>query len=146
MEVFYQAAQAAVSLHHVHMCAIFDFERGICLARAGMENNSCIAQGCNTTAQWFRTQVRMMRELSISDTIEDMVITIGSRYHILRVTSPTNGMPSLFLYLIVERTNSNRFLAKRILGEVEWLLFSTSRGENLEIPLSRVHPGEVYVS
>ena len=51
--------------------------------------------------------------------IEDILITLGKQYHILRPTANKDG---LFLYLVLDKSKSNLALARRKTAEVEQTL------------------------
>ncbi|MNT79905.1 hypothetical protein D3C72_2192960 [compost metagenome] len=63
-----------------------------------------------------RAKLRTMRDLGLNDTIEDMLITLGKQYHIIR---PMQKKEGLFVYLVLDKTKSNLAMARRKTLDVE---------------------------
>jgi CheY-like chemotaxis protein len=63
-----------------------------------------------------RVQRRTMAALRLDDEIEDILITLGGQYHLIR---PLRSRPGLFLYLALERRHSNLALARLSLVDAE---------------------------
>ena len=57
------------------------------------------------------------REIWREVTVEDILITLGRQYHLIRPLTSSKG--SLFLYLALDRTRSNLALARHALKRVE---------------------------
>lgn len=53
---------------------------------------------------------------SLNDSIEDMVITLGKQYRIIRPMARKEG---LFIYIVLDKATSNLALARRKMLEVE---------------------------
>jgi hypothetical protein len=53
----------------------------------------------------------------MNDVIEDILITLGRQYHIIRPLTSSKG--SLFLYLALDRSRSNLALARHNLKRIE---------------------------
>ncbi|GAB2949774.1 hypothetical protein GCM10027075_57620 [Streptomyces heilongjiangensis] len=53
----------------------------------------------------------------MDDVIEDILITLGEQYHLVRPPSSSKG--SLFLYLALDRSRGNLALARHSLKRVE---------------------------
>ena len=56
------------------------------------------------------------KNIRLNDVIEDMLITLGKQYHILRPMARKEG---LFIYLVLDKAKSNLALARRKAQEVE---------------------------
>ena len=62
--------------------------------------------------------MRTMRDLNLEDTIEDILITLGKHYHLIRPVRSVRG-DGLFLYLALQKDSANLALARRQLQIVE---------------------------
>ncbi len=66
-----------------------------------------------------RAKHNTMRALGLNDVIEDILITLGRQYHIIR---PLQKHEGLFIYLVLDKSKSNLALARRKKQEVEQTL------------------------
>ncbi|MFC9439526.1 hypothetical protein [Nocardia sp. NPDC057030] len=75
-----------------------------------------IAAAGNTEV--IRAKINTIEQLGLNDTIEDVLITLGGQYHILR---PGRGRHTrgLFLYLALDRDKGNLALARHQLKAIE---------------------------
>ena len=94
--------------------ALVDSSSGMVLGQAGSGVDIEIAAAGNTEV--VRAKMRTMRDLGLNDAIEDILITLGKQYHIIRPMSRKEG---LFIYLVLDKTRSNLALARRKVQEVE---------------------------
>ncbi|WP_329129591.1 hypothetical protein OG552_03860 [Streptomyces sp. NBC_01476] len=100
--------------------ALVDYESGMTLGTlgGGTELDLEIAAAGNTEV--VRAKARTLAMLAIDDTIEDILITLGTQYHLIRPLSSSRG--SLFLYLALDRSRSNLALARHALKRIEGVL------------------------
>ncbi|BEP41339.1 hypothetical protein [Variovorax sp. V15] len=100
------------------MCAaVVDAGSGMILGSVGSGADMEIAAAGNTEV--VRAKLKTMRALGLSDVIEDMLITLGRQYHILRPSSVKEG---LFLYVVLDKQRANLALARRKTQEVDKLM------------------------
>ncbi|WP_433529327.1 hypothetical protein ACQPYA_23890 [Micromonospora sp. CA-263727] len=98
--------------------ALVDYTSGMTLGVAGgtPEIDLTIAAAGNTDV--VRAKMRTIEMLKLNDQIEDMLITLGNQYHIIRPLTGANGM-GLFLYLMLSKARSNLALARHQLRAIE---------------------------
>ncbi|ANB19253.1 hypothetical protein [Dokdonella koreensis] len=97
--------------------AIVDANSGMMLGKAGTGIDLDLAAAGNTEV--VRAKLKTMKSLGLNDTIEDILITLGKQYHIIR---PVVAKPGLFVYLVLDKARSNLALARRAAQEAEQAL------------------------
>ena len=95
---------------------IVDSNSGMMLGGAGGGGliNLEIAAAGNTEV--VRAKRKTMQRLDLKSRIEDVLITLGGQYHLIR---PLSGNDALFIYLVLDRAKSNLAMARHKLAEVE---------------------------
>lgn len=97
------------------MCAaVVDSASGMILGSAGSGIDIEVAAAGNTEV--MRAKAKTMRALGLNDLIEDMLITLGKQYHILRPSSRKEGV---FIYFVLDRQRSNLAMARRKAQDVD---------------------------
>jgi hypothetical protein len=100
------------------MCAaVVDSNSGMTLGRIGSGMDLDLAAAGNTEV--VRAKMKTMKSLGLNDAIEDILITLGKQYHIIRPVASKSG---LFIYLVLDKARSNLALARRNCQEVEQTL------------------------
>ena len=100
------------------MCvAIVDYHSGMMLGHAGSGLDMELASA--GTTEVMRAKMKTMRMLGLNDRIEDMLITLGSQYQIIR---PVERIPGIFIYYVLEVARANLALARRKASDVEQAL------------------------
>jgi hypothetical protein len=66
-----------------------------------------------------RAKMRTMESLRLNDQIEDILITLGKQYHIIRLLKSSRQEHGLFLYLVLDRGKSNLAMARHNLKRIE---------------------------
>ena len=114
------ALKEALTIEGAVGVALVDFESGMSLGTLGGGDwlNLEVAAAGNTEV--IRAKMRVMSELQLDDSIEDILITLGRQYHLIRLIGDTGrGGPTLFLYLVLDRSRANLALARHHLKRIE---------------------------
>jgi hypothetical protein len=95
--------------------ALVDSESGMLLGSEGGGNlNLEVAAAGNTEV--VRAKRKTMTNLALKDQIEDILITLGRQYHLIR---PLRSRPTLFFYVALDRARANLAMARISLADVE---------------------------
>ena len=96
-------------------CCIVDSNSGMMLGASGGGNVSLeVAAAGNTEV--VRSKRKTMKALNLGDHIEDMLITLGKQYHLIR---PLATNDALFIYLMLDKTRANLAMARYQLSAIE---------------------------
>ena len=94
---------------------IVDSNSGMTLGAAGGGGVDLEAAAAGNT-EVVRAKRKTMKALNLQDNIEDVLITLGRAYHVLRPVSAKKG---LFFYVVLDRQKANLALARRMVLDVE---------------------------
>ncbi|GLY04450.1 MULTISPECIES: hypothetical protein [Actinoplanes] len=109
----------AMSISGAIGVALVDYTSGLTLGVMGggaiMDMN--IAAAGNTDV--IRAKVRTLEMLGLQDGIEDILITLDSQYHLIRLLQGRRSGEALFLYLALNKSQANLGLARHQLRKIE---------------------------
>lgn len=95
--------------------ALVDSESGMLLGQEGGGNlNLEVAAAGNTEV--VRAKRKTMQSLALKEQIEDILITLGKQYHLIR---PLRSRSTIFFYLALDRQRANLAMARIALADVE---------------------------
>ncbi|TQL03395.1 hypothetical protein [Cellulomonas sp. SLBN-39] len=97
--------------------ALVDFASGMALAQQStVPFDLELAAAVNTEV--VRAKLRAIDALGLGDTIEDILITLGTQFHLIRISARPD-LAGIFSYLVLDRTKGNLALARRGLRTLE---------------------------
>ena len=97
------------------MCAaVVDSASGMMLGSVGSGVDLEVAAAGNTEV--IRSKMKTMRSLGLNDVIEDILITLGKQYHILRPSARKDGV---FVYFVLDKQRANLAMARRKVQDVD---------------------------
>lgn len=114
MATINQGMQELLTCDGALCAALVDSTSGMILGQMGSGVDLEVAAAGNTEV--VRSKMKTMRALGINDVIEDILITLGKQYHIIRPMARKEG---LFIYLVLDKTKSNLALARRKVQDIE---------------------------
>ena len=109
-----QSMDDLMTCHGAMCAALVDSGSGMILGQIGSGVDLEVAAAGNTEV--VRAKLRTMRDLGLNDVIEDLLITLGKQYHIIR---PMQKKEGLFVYLVLDKAKSNLAMARRKTLDVE---------------------------
>ena len=114
MATIKQSMEELMTCDGAQCAAVVDSGSGMILGQIGSGVDLEVAAAGNTEV--VRAKMRTMRDLGLNDVIEDILITLGKQYHIIR---PMQKKEGLFVYLVLDKAKSNLAMARRRTLEVE---------------------------
>ncbi|MEV7610606.1 hypothetical protein AB0N61_14080 [Microbacterium sp. NPDC089320] len=104
------ALQQLLAIEGATGAAIVDYGSGMALAQGGNPSFDLgIAAAGNSNV--VRAKLATMRDLGVTDEIDDILITLSSQYHLINVLN-TTGASGLFIYLVLNSASANLALAR----------------------------------
>ncbi|MGL5810918.1 MAG: hypothetical protein ACRCYQ_13330 [Nocardioides sp.] len=105
-----------LSLQGSVVVALVDYGSGMMLGSQGDAKalNLEVAAAGNTEV--VRAKMRTMDGLGLNEAIEDILITLDTQYHLIRLVK---NKPGLFIYLVLLKDQSNLAMARYKLADLE---------------------------
>jgi hypothetical protein len=113
------ALKGAMTIDGAIGAALVDYGSGLALgvAGGGTQHDMNVAAAGNTDV--VRAQMRTLEMVGVQDSIEDLLITLDTEYHLIRLIPPTRSGDTFFLYLILDKARANLGLARYHLRKIE---------------------------
>jgi hypothetical protein len=113
------ALKEAMTIEGAVGVALVDWDSGMSLGSLGGGKYLDLELAAAGNTEVVRAKMRTMESLKLDDTIEDILITLGKQYHLIRLLPTANGTQHLFLYLALDRDKANLALARHHLKRIE---------------------------
>ncbi len=94
---------------------VVDSDSGLMLASIGGGALDMETAGAANT-EVVKAKLAAMNALGLDDAIEDILITLGTQYHLIR---PLNENPSVFMYVALHKKQANLGMARIQVKQVE---------------------------
>ena len=114
MATLQETMDAVMSINGALGVAIVDRNGGLTLGSIGDSINLELAASGNVNV--LRANQKVMRDLGLKETIEDLLITLSSQYHVIR---PVTANPDVYIYVILKREHTNLGMARYELQSIE---------------------------
>jgi hypothetical protein len=98
--------------------ALVDFTSGMALGTLGSGKDLDLTVAAAGNTDVVRAKLRTMEMLKLKDTIEDILITLDSQYHLIRLLTGRNSQ-GLFLYIVLSKSRANLAMARHQLRAIE---------------------------
>lgn len=98
---------------------VVDADSGMMLAAVGGGNGFDLEVAAAANTEVVKAKLRAMQALGLADAIEDILISLGTQYHLIR---PMAKNPAIFIYVAVDRKTANLALARTQVKAVEGAL------------------------
>ncbi|AKF86106.1 hypothetical protein MFUL124B02_21410 [Myxococcus fulvus 124B02] len=111
-----QTLEETLKIEGAFAACLVDAKSGMCLGSQGGTAAFNIETAAAANTEVVRAKMKAMSVIGIKDKIEDILITLGEQYHIIRPLSTRDG---LFFYLALNRANANLAMARFKLADIE---------------------------
>ena len=117
------ALKEAMSIEGALGAAVVDYTSGMALGAISVSKELDLTVAAAGNTEVVRAKMRTMEMLNMNDAIEDILITLGRQYHLIRPLTSRAGT-GLFLYFALDKTRANLALARHQMRTI---------AENLEL-------------
>ncbi|MDJ0460393.1 hypothetical protein [Streptomyces sp. H27-C3] len=111
--------EAMTSIEGALGVALVDYTSGMALGTVGGGKDLDLNVAAAGNTDVVRAKVRTMEHLGLKDEIEDILITLGTQYHLIRLLKSRNTGTGLFLYLALDSSQANLAMARHQLKKIE---------------------------
>ena len=98
--------------------ALVDHTSGMALGTLGSSKELDLSVAAAGNTEVVRAKMRTIEMLKIKDDIEDILITLGSQYHLIRPLTGRGGQ-GLFLYVALLKSRATLAMARHQLRRIE---------------------------
>lgn len=113
-----ECLKEALEIEGALAAALVDHHSGMTLGTAGGDNVFDLEIAAAGYTDVVRAKLSLVQKLGLSDHIEDILVTLGTQYHLVRPVSAPHG-DGTFVYLALNKEQANLAMARRELRAVE---------------------------
>ena len=113
------ALKEAMSIEGATGAALVDWDSGMALGTLGGGKYLDLDLAAAGNTEVIRAKMRTVESLRLNDQVEDILITLNTQYHLIRLLKDVDGGHHLFLYLVLDRGKANLALARHHLKRIE---------------------------
>lgn len=110
-----EALQELLEIEGAVGAAIVDYESGMTLGTDGGRNLDMELAGAGS-AEVVRSKKNIIHDLDIDETIEDLLISLETQYHLIRMCQHHENV---FMYTVINRSQGNLGLARRKIDRID---------------------------
>ncbi len=96
--------------------SLVDLESGMTLGARTSRTEFDLTAASAYNSEMVKQKLKIVKALNLNDAIEDMLITLGKAYHLIR---PLSSNDALFIYLVLDKSRSNLAMARHHLSQIE---------------------------
>jgi hypothetical protein len=115
------ALKDALQVDGAIAAALVDHGSGMALGTAGGDSNFDVTVAAAANTEVLRAKLRTMEMLGLRESVDDILVTLETQYHLLRPITGRSGR-GLFLYLALRKDRANLALARHRLRMIEQAL------------------------
>jgi hypothetical protein len=108
----------AANIKGAFAVALVDYDSGMTLGSRGGSAEFDLDVAAPGNSEVVKTKLDVMQKLGLRETLEDILITLDTQYHLIRPIHG-NSDEKLFLYLVLNRAQANLAMARRDLRVIE---------------------------
>ncbi|GAA2048189.1 hypothetical protein GCM10009839_62070 [Catenulispora yoronensis] len=101
----------AMSMEGAIGVALVDYSSGMTLGEVSSTKELDLTVAAAGNTEVMRAKMRTMDMLKMNDSIEDILISLGRQYHLIRPLTSRSGS-GLFIYLALDRSRANLALSR----------------------------------
>lgn len=95
---------------------VVDAESSMAMAMAGGGDKLDLEMAAAGNSEVVKAKRKTMQMLGLKDMIEDILISLGTQYHLIR---PLESNDAVFVYLALDRSKANLAMARVVLKKFE---------------------------
>lgn len=113
---FKNKLQTILELDGVLAVSIVDSASGMSLMESSKSNDIDLSVYSAYMVEVLKAHKKFLKNLNIQEKIEDIIINLDKKYHVITIVKHNDN---LFIYVILDKENSNLAITRMVLAEVE---------------------------